>query len=183
MIFLVCKQCKTKLTAILEPCGNEKSWDDYSDYCDKDFIDAGFYINDLEGNYILNMIDKRNLNYHSDKSRLNGCCGPSEGELSNLVCRCNTEIGREISDCITPHYTRINREQVNVIKDKWGVFSLIKNMEREKTDNEHLNHFYELLQYGDEESAIEYLQNNLKSNLLNKNTEGITDINRYFRII
>jgi hypothetical protein len=160
MIFIACKNCKAKLSSILMP-ENEKTWADYKDYSDMDFVESGFYIKDLAGNYILNITDKRNLNFHADKNRLVGCCGPSEGELSNLVCRCSSEIGREISDCICPHYTRISFEQVIEIKDKWGIFSVLKDVENHNPINEELNYFYQLMQFGDEASAIEYFNSSL----------------------
>ena len=48
MIFIVCKQCKTKISSILIHTENERTWNDYRDYTGVDFVDNGFYFSEKQ---------------------------------------------------------------------------------------------------------------------------------------
>jgi hypothetical protein len=91
----------------------------------QDLISEGFYIvvddNDdyfaprHKGSIIINNKDLINSAYHSDESRLNGCCGYDGGNGMNRVCLCKNEIGTECSDCWMSHYVALNPKSVEFI--------------------------------------------------------------------
>lgn len=87
------------------------------------YIPEGFYVIDdgitypvgLKGYILINIKDLTNTNYHSDQSRLNGCCGYDGCDGLNRICLNNHEIGTEHSDCWMPHYVAFNPELVQLI--------------------------------------------------------------------
>ncbi|MGE7024575.1 hypothetical protein, partial [Solibacillus cecembensis] len=86
------------------------------------YIPKGFYLIQeetayeiLKGSIIINIKDLINSNRHSDRSRLNGCCGLDGCDGMNGVCLHNHEIGTEFSDCWTLHCVILNPELVRVI--------------------------------------------------------------------
>lgn len=91
----------------------------------QDLISEGFYIvvdddDDYfaprhKGSIIINNKDLINSAYHSDESRLNGCCGYDGGNGMNRVCLCKNEIGTECSDCWMSHYVALNPKSVEFI--------------------------------------------------------------------
>ncbi len=162
MIYLICKNCNSKVSAIIDHSGNDEAWENYESFCEKDFIVAGQYFKDPDDNFILNIKDKVNLDYHPDSKRLTGCCGPSESQEPNLICKCGTEIGREITDCINPHYIRILTNMVKEVDDKWMALGLIKDLEKQNPQDERLSCFYNLVQYGNENEILKYINQNLK---------------------
>ena len=89
----------------------------------QDLIPKGFYIvadDDYfapqhKGSIIINIKDVINSNYHSDRSRLNGCCGYDGCDGMNRVCLRKHEIGTERSDCWMSHYVALNLESVKIV--------------------------------------------------------------------
>jgi hypothetical protein len=86
------------------------------------YIPEGFFIIDnrkeviTKGSIIINLKDLINSNYHSDKSRLNGCCGHDGLDGINRVCLNNHEIGTESSDCWMPHFIALEPNLVEFVK-------------------------------------------------------------------
>ncbi|QHS63322.1 hypothetical protein [Chitinophaga agri] len=83
------------------------------------------YSIDANGDFYINIGDKHHLTYHNDRSRLTGCCGPSRDGLSNLVCVCRAEIGREVSDCLDPHFIILHHTGVLLKEDQDGLLEEI----------------------------------------------------------
>lgn len=91
----------------------------------QDLISEGFYLvvdddDDFfapqhKGSIIINIKDLINSNYHSDQSRLNGCCGYDGCDGMNRVCLCKHEIGTERSDCWMSHYVALNPDSVKFV--------------------------------------------------------------------
>lgn len=88
----------------------------------QNYIPEGFFRVDdgksdlrLKGSIIINIKDLVNSKHHSDKSRLNGCCGYDGCDGINRVCLNNHEIGTEFSDCWTLHLVALNPELVKLI--------------------------------------------------------------------
>lgn len=89
----------------------------------QDLIPEGFYIvadDDYfaprhKGSIIINIKDLINSNYHSDNSRLNGCCGYDGCDGMNKVCLSKHEIGTECSDCWMSHFVALNPESVKFV--------------------------------------------------------------------
>ncbi|MEI4828802.1 hypothetical protein WAX78_15015 [Bacillus sp. FJAT-53711] len=116
---LICQTCKIEISkevTELEDLNflNENDGQDY--------IPEGFFIVGdgkagikLKGLIIINIKDLTNSNYHSDDSRLNGCCGYDGLDGINRVCLNNHEIGTENSDCWMPHFVALNPELVKFI--------------------------------------------------------------------
>lgn len=67
--------------------------------------------------YFLNLNDLINVKHHSDRSRINGCCGLSGFFGINTVCNNNHEIGIEHSDCCMPHTVGLVLEKVELINN------------------------------------------------------------------
>ena len=53
--------------------------------------------------FIVNLSDLRNICYHPNRKRTNGCCGLDGCDGRNLICINGHEIGTERSDCWHPH--------------------------------------------------------------------------------
>ncbi|MFL0366235.1 hypothetical protein ACH0BF_24975 [Pseudobacillus sp. 179-B 2D1 NHS] len=88
----------------------------------QDYIPKGFFIIDnqefylrLKGSIMVNIKDLINSKYHSDVSRLNGCCGRDGLDGMNRTCFNNHEIGTEMSDCWMPHCVALNPHLVKFI--------------------------------------------------------------------
>lgn len=77
--------------------------------------DDGYFAPRHKGSIIINNKDLINSAYHSDESRLNGCCGYDGGNGMNRVCLCKNEIGTECSDCWMSHYVALNPKSVEFI--------------------------------------------------------------------
>jgi hypothetical protein len=105
---IICQQCNVEVSKQVTEL------DDLSLLKQNDgeaYIPEGFFIvdNDKEdirtkGTIIINLKDLINSKYHSDESRLNGCCGYDGLDGINRVCVNNHEIGTENSDCWMPHF-------------------------------------------------------------------------------
>lgn len=88
----------------------------------QDYIPRGFYLIQAETDYelikgsiIINNKDLINSNRHSDRSRLNGCCGLDGCDGMNRVCLHDHEIGTEYSDCWRIHKVVLSPELVQLI--------------------------------------------------------------------
>src|SRR3712207_416005 len=112
MLYLACKNCRTRISNFLDFSGQQWSWYDYSNLVEEDFVEMGKCFQDEEGNYVFNLADKRNLTNYPDIRRFTGCCGPSAEGEANLLCQCKQEIAREVSDCITPYYIKVLKASV-----------------------------------------------------------------------
>ncbi len=99
---LFCKQCKIQISNNLIKLEDKNLLNENDG---EDYIPQGYYIIDdgdyysTEGNLIINIKDIINTERHSDKSRLNGCCGLDGLDGLNIVCINNHELGTEKSDC------------------------------------------------------------------------------------
>lgn len=154
LMYLICKKCNTKVSNTLKLDRNTC----YLDYG----VEAGTYKLDDQQNFIINVQDKQGLAYHSEKSRLAGCCGPSPEGKPNLICQCKNEIGREVTDCLTAHFIKIEKESVEVFQDKWNIFSLIKIIEEQNVSLDRIDTFFNLAKYGQERDALKYLKKAVK---------------------
>ncbi len=67
-------------------------------------IETGAQDINTKGLIIINLTDLINTNYHSDTSKLNGCCGYDGLDGNNRVCKNNHQIGTENSDCWMSHF-------------------------------------------------------------------------------
>nr|WP_232337017.1 hypothetical protein [Lysinibacillus timonensis] len=79
-------------------------------------ISDGTYLERLKGSIIINTNDLLNSNYHSDISRLNGCCGCDGSGGMNKVCLNNHELGTEHSDCWMAHMIALNPAKVKFVQ-------------------------------------------------------------------
>ncbi|QSX18449.1 hypothetical protein [Priestia megaterium] len=116
---LICKNCETEITKQVTEL---KDLNLINKNDGKDYIPEGFFIIDngeddiqAKGSIIVNIKDLINSNYHTDDSRLNGCCGHDGLDGINRVCLNNHEIGTENSDCWMPHFIALNSALVKFI--------------------------------------------------------------------
>ena len=75
-------------------------------------VSDGKYFYQTEGHIFINKNDLIHSDYHSDQSRLNGCCGYDGCDGMNRVCSKNHEIATERSDCWMPHSVAFEPERV-----------------------------------------------------------------------
>lgn len=137
MIYLMCVTCKAKLSMIIRYRGDDQIWYDYQHRAQEDFVDQGRYFLTPQGDYILNRGDKANLKRHPDLARSHGCCGAPDSDVPNLICAtCHAELGREVSDCIYPHFLRLSASQVVEIADQWDIFGEVQKLERQRERGE-----------------------------------------------
>lgn len=116
---LICKACNLEIS---EPLSELKDLNLINKNDGQDYIPRGFYLIQeetayeiIKGSIIINIKDIINSNHHSDRSRLNGCCGLDGLDGMNGVCLNNHEIGTEFSDCWTFHYVILNPYFVRLI--------------------------------------------------------------------
>lgn len=90
----------------------------------QDYVPKGFYLIQeetyyelIKGSIIININDLINSIHHSDRGRLNGCCGLDGCDGMNRVCLHNHEIGTEYSDCWNYHKVVLNPELVQLVDD------------------------------------------------------------------
>jgi len=131
-----CKSCNTRISSLLSEIITVP---DFHAFIDKPLLQSGQYC--IDTTFYISLSDKLNLHYHKDESRRIGCCGPTPEGLPNLVCSCTSEIGRETSDCLTPHFVTLDKEKVHLISD----------------DNELLKRILQLSIHQDEKYALEVL--------------------------
>lgn len=140
-IFLTCSSCGKRITTLLD---NKIVLPDFKEFIDKPLLSDGQYCIDQNGNFYISISDKYNLEYHKDHNRRTGCCGPSLNGLPNLVCICKSEIGREVSDCIDPHFIILNSSGILLKDDHEGLLERILHLpisEKEKLDLETLFYY------------------------------------------
>jgi hypothetical protein len=84
----------------------------------QNFIQEGFYtISDgafftgSEDRVIINIADLTNATNHTNRSRLNGCCGLDGGDGPNKLCANGHEVATEYSDCWMPHAILFDKEK------------------------------------------------------------------------
>ena len=118
---LFCKTCNLELSKTINEL-NDLSLINENDR--EDFVPEGFYLafhdgttyaEQIKDSIIINIKDLINSNYHSEQSRLNGCCGQDGLDGMNRVCSNNHEIGTEHSDCWMAHFIAINPKLVRLI--------------------------------------------------------------------
>lgn len=160
MTILRCNNCHLRLTPILNELSKTK---DYHSIQNEEYIVKGrFYENhEMEkGFYLLNISDCEGLEDHKEKRRFSGCCGPSpDGELNKICNNCNSEIGRETTDCLTPHYTKIKTDKVTKESDPLGFFNILCHPFSMQIGDERLKEIEALYQYSDKSTALEILVN------------------------
>lgn len=66
-------------------------------------VSEGEALGDSVGCFVLNIGDVVGTKRHSNRGRLNGCCGLDGLDGPNILCECGAEIGTEKSDCWMPH--------------------------------------------------------------------------------
>lgn len=108
---LKCRTCGVEITSDLIEL-KDKSLINIED--GQDYIPKGFYliedqvssittVHEEKGTIVINIQDLINSEYHTNPSRLNGCCGYDGLDGFNRVCINHHEIGTEKSDCWMPH--------------------------------------------------------------------------------
>ena len=114
---LICKACNLEIS---EPLTELKDLNLINVNDGQDYIPRGFYCIQEEdtaygivkGSIIINIKDLINSKRHSNRSRLNGCCGLDGCDGMNRVCLHDHEIGTEYSDCWRYHKVILNPESV-----------------------------------------------------------------------
>ncbi|MFJ7950718.1 hypothetical protein ACIQZG_04220 [Lysinibacillus sp. NPDC096418] len=116
---LICKACNL---AISESLSELKDLNLVNKNDGQDYVPKGSYLiqeetdyERIKGSIIINIKDLINSKHHSDRSRLNGCCGLDGCDGMNRVCLHNHEIGTEYSDCWRVHFVALNPELVKLI--------------------------------------------------------------------
>jgi hypothetical protein len=66
-------------------------------------VSDGEHFTRFAGCFVLHLSDVVGTRRHSDRGRLNGCCGLDGCDGPNILCECGAEIGTEKSDCWMPH--------------------------------------------------------------------------------
>ncbi|UPO90151.1 MULTISPECIES: hypothetical protein [Bacilli] len=109
---LICQKCKIVISKEITELKNVSALNnkDQADYIPEGFfiIENGEQDINYKGQIIMNLKDLINSEYHTDSSRLNGCCGYDGLDGINRVCINNHEIGTENSDCWMPHFISID---------------------------------------------------------------------------
>lgn len=162
MVYLKCINCKTRLTEFVTHSEKSEIWERYTDFYEKNLVEVGLYFQNPDGDYIINIEDKRSIFYHKDPTRLIGCCGPSESDSPNLVCMCHFEVGREVSDCLSPIYIRLLKDKIEVVSDKWKIFESMKHLEKTNPYSVVLSTIENLIKYGGDVEIREYINQHFK---------------------
>lgn len=139
--FIACKSCGKRVTKLLA----KTALPDFKGLSWEPLLLSGQYAIDPEGDFYISISDKHDLQNHSENSRWTGCCGPSSDGLPNLICMCKSEIGREVSDCNTPHFIRLNHTVVDLKDDHNGRLEAILSSTASEEEKASLEI---LLQYG-----------------------------------
>lgn len=164
MMYLTCKNCQQRVSDFLILSDQRWVRNDYSALTDKYLVQTGYYVRDNEQQYIINVLDKRHLAYHADSKRFAGCCGPAMDGEPNLICQCKTEIGREVTDCLGPHFIKIRAEKVIEVRDEWQLFSILQQVESAQLLPEgQLDSMLTLLHYGQQKQAVTWLKDSLQT--------------------
>jgi hypothetical protein len=127
---------------------------DFIANAEHELIAGGKYGIGDNGHYYISTSDKQNLSYHHDKTRMNGCCGPSPEGLPNLLCVCKSEIGREVTDCCTTHYIILYKTGIALQEDNTGLLEEVLSL----PIAEDIKKQYEMLiRFGETESVLNAL--------------------------
>ena len=117
---IICQRCNVEISKQVTELNNLSLINENDGEA---YIPEGFFIvakgkEDIEtkDTIIINLKDLINSNYHTDKTRLNGCCGHDGLDGLNRVCVNNHEIGTENSDCWMPHFIALEPNLVKLIK-------------------------------------------------------------------
>lgn len=109
-----CKECGTDLTKEIALYTGRS----FGEADEQPFIQPGYYaISDgnfftgSEGSIIANLDDLINTKEHSDRSKLQGCCG-LDGTFGNTLCKNGHETGTEFSDCWMPYAMIFIKEKI-----------------------------------------------------------------------
>jgi hypothetical protein len=104
-----CKYCENQITKPLAKVNDDfvVEYEDAQDVAPKGqyLIADDSFAPRLTDCVVVNIDDVIGAKYHKDKKRKQGCCGYSDSEGPNLVCKCDVEIGSEMSDCWVPRMT------------------------------------------------------------------------------
>ncbi|MFH6934882.1 hypothetical protein [Flavobacterium sp. FlaQc-30] len=127
-IKIYCRECENALTPeLLEIPKMNLCWDENKDIMPKNKFSI-FTNEQSDKKSIMVAIDNYNLKDHSDKSRFMGCCGSSNFNSLNKVCRCGNEVASEISDCWLSHYIEFDLSKVfakeKIKEDNYREFTL-----------------------------------------------------------
>ena len=164
MIYLACKNCGNRVSNFLDLSRQQWSWTEFGQLTEMDLVKRGYYFCDTHKDYILNLIDKRNLIDHPDVQRFAGCCGPGLEGDPNLICQCKQEIGREIKDCITPYFIKFNKAKVYEVRDDWQLFPILSHAQSlQVITEEQIEQIIGLLKYGQVKEGLDCLRQSLQS--------------------
>ncbi|MCU0439121.1 MAG: hypothetical protein MUC49_14580 [Raineya sp.] len=123
--FIACGNCGNRLSRLLS---KEINFKEVNPYTEQPLVEPSCYTSNKNDLYISTEA-KWNMQYHYDKSRLVGCCGPSVDGLPNLVCNfCNQEVAREVTDCCTSHYIVFNLSAIQILEDINRLYEKIDNL-------------------------------------------------------
>ena len=108
-----CKKCLLPLTKELMLYTGTS----FGEAGEQPYIQPGYYATEhdfftgFEGCVVVNLEDLVNVNDHTDKSRLNGCCGLDGCDGPNKVCSNGHEVATEKSDCWMPYAVLFDKEK------------------------------------------------------------------------
>jgi len=157
-IILRCKNCRSRLTPPLIALLNIR---DYHQVQDEDYFKKGMYYRLVESKktyFLINTADDTGFNDHPDTSRFSGCCGPSPDGKPNQICRnCKTEIGRLTTECIFPHYIKVDTSLVTVENDEFQFFKIITHPFLTQVDPQKLLEIETIYQYSSKAESFKLL--------------------------
>jgi len=118
--YLRCRSCKGPLSAILthevtEGATNVTKGEPFV-AAGSVHLSRGSYYTGTDGQYIINLADRRKMTAHSDPRRLAGCCGLDGCDGPNQLCACGAEVATEKSDCWMPHSLIFVRAAVDLVE-------------------------------------------------------------------
>lgn len=113
---LICSTCKVEVSKEVSELHDTSllNHDDAQEYIPEGYymIDDNKMHLDLRDAIIINLKDLVHSKRHSNRSRLNGCCGMDGLDGMNRVCLNDHEIGTEKSDCWMSHFVALDPEMV-----------------------------------------------------------------------
>lgn len=110
-----CKVCDLPLTNEIKfYTGKSFGEAEKQNFIQKEFytISDGEFFNGSEGRIIVNIEDLINSINHTDRSRLNGCCGLDGYDGPNKLCNNKHEVASEFSDCWMPRAVIFEKEKI-----------------------------------------------------------------------
>jgi len=113
---IYCAECGAVLAHGLEPLGSRA---DLNENDGEDrlplgtfWVSDGRYESERPGDIVVNLKDLRDIEPHTDPTRLNGCCGLDGLDGLNLLCANGHEVGTERSDCWMAHHAVLSSAKV-----------------------------------------------------------------------